>query len=418
MALTQITEKGIKDGEIVNADISSNTADRIAGSKITPNFGSQALTCGSVDSNGGIIGASLQLDTSTLNYLYYTDSIALTKAGHGAELVIDSSGQVGIGTTSPNRLIHGYGSSPILKLEATNNEAYIQLKTLDPNNANESYIGLVSGDIYMSTTGTGSSGNGERFRIKANGRVGINTSSPSATLSVNDPNGDNVTLFLHTTAGNNYIQLEDSVNNHFYIAKENVSNKSQIAFYTTNAAESGIERAAHFDYRGLVLGSGNAIVFHPHDNTDTNPYGSDSNHLDDYERGSFQPTITSTSNPQPTQTAYVHQHGYYVKIGRMVHVRVDIEFSTSGVSGGTGLAVLSGLPFINSQEANAYGITMGVGYSPNWYNNGCPTGGYMEPGVSWSYLMPYNTSGGTFTSAADVGAGTRLIAGLSYQANS
>ena len=72
MTLTQITEKGIKDGEIINADI--NTSADIAGSKINPNFGSQALTCGSVDSNGGIKGASLELDTSTVNYLYYTDT--------------------------------------------------------------------------------------------------------------------------------------------------------------------------------------------------------------------------------------------------------------------------------------------------------------------------------------------------------
>ena len=36
MTLTQITEKGIKDGEIINADINASAA--IAGSKITPVF--------------------------------------------------------------------------------------------------------------------------------------------------------------------------------------------------------------------------------------------------------------------------------------------------------------------------------------------------------------------------------------------
>ena len=36
MTLTQITEKGIKDGEILNADI--NTSAAIAGSKINPLF--------------------------------------------------------------------------------------------------------------------------------------------------------------------------------------------------------------------------------------------------------------------------------------------------------------------------------------------------------------------------------------------
>jgi len=41
MALTQITEKGIKDGEIINADINASAA--IAGTKISPDFGSQNI---------------------------------------------------------------------------------------------------------------------------------------------------------------------------------------------------------------------------------------------------------------------------------------------------------------------------------------------------------------------------------------
>ena len=36
MTLTQITEKGIKDGEIINADINASAA--IAGTKISPTF--------------------------------------------------------------------------------------------------------------------------------------------------------------------------------------------------------------------------------------------------------------------------------------------------------------------------------------------------------------------------------------------
>ena len=89
-----VTQAKIANGAINNARVASNAA--IAGSKINPNFGFQALTCGSVDSNGGITGSALQLDSSTVNYIYYTDSLQIAKSGHGTELTIDSSGNIAI----------------------------------------------------------------------------------------------------------------------------------------------------------------------------------------------------------------------------------------------------------------------------------------------------------------------------------
>ena len=85
-------------------------------------------------------------------------------------MTIDAAGKLGIGTALPNRLIHGVGASPILKLDSTNNEAYIQLKTASPSN--ESYIGLLDGNIYFSITGTGvTSSVTEKFRVEKTGDV-------------------------------------------------------------------------------------------------------------------------------------------------------------------------------------------------------------------------------------------------------
>ena len=531
MALTQITEKGIKDGEIVNADINAsaaiaksklaaldivnadiNSSAAIAGSKISPVFtsnieiqntapgitftdtdqnndfyiqtdanvlkfvdGTSGTIRFTIDGNGyltangdldvlgnfevgqtsanaklkvsnttGVIGyfestqAAANVDNIVLNSTQTNSSSNLVfqiNGGATAQGIIrlngdnsldfyngatptfkarlNSSGSLGLGTTTPGRVIHAYGSSSILKLESTNNEAYIQLTTL--NQANETYIGLVSGDIYMSTTGTGSSGNGERFRIKANGRIGVNASTPSATLSVFDPNGDNVTAFFNTTATANYIQISDSVNNHCYIAKENSANRSQVAFYATKEDTTATQKVAHFDYRGLVLPAGKGVSFSPHDDPYSAANNTNSNRLDDYEEGNFTPVITG-STTDPTQS-YVAQEGYYVKVGRIVHIAVDIEFASSGISYGSGYALLSNLPFNKQNSGQHYGITMGVGYSPNWTGNGAPTGGYMQPNTTYSYLMPYNSNGNTFTMANEVSNGTRLIAGITYMTN-
>ena len=470
MTLTQITEKGIKDGEIVNADINAsaaiaksklaaldivnadiNSSAAIAGTKISPDFGSQNIATTGTLSSGAISSTGNLTVSNTNPKLFFTDTnndsdFALVNnggvfrindetnslnrfsiasdgtttvqqnldVGAGTLHVDSTNNRIGINTTTPDRLIHAAGATPILKLDSTNNEAYVQLVTASPSNT--FYLGLVDSDIILQSSGA-SSTTSENLRIKANGRVGINSASPSGTLSVADANGDNVTLVLHTSATTNYIQLSDSVNAHTYIGKENSGNLSQVAFYASTSTGNGTGKVAHFDYRGLVLRPGTGVIFNPHDNTGTDPYGSDSNHLDDYEKGSFQPAITSVNNPQPTQTAYVHQYGYYVKIGQMVHVRVDVEFSSTGVSGGTGEALLSNLPFSCQNETNAYGITMARGYAPNWYNNGCPTGGYMNPNSNFIYLMTNSSNGSTFSQGADIGGGTRLIAGFSYISN-
>ena len=329
---------------------------------------------------------------------------------NGDLVKIDNTGRLGIGTTSPDRLIHGAGASPILKLDSTNNEAYVQLVTASPSNT--LYIGLVDSDIILQSSGANSTGN-EKLRIKPNGRVGIGQSNPSGTLYVQDNNGDNVTLILHTGATTNYIQLSDSVNAHNYIGKENSGSNSKTSFYTSNAAANATEKIAHFDYRGLVLSANKGINFSPYDD----PYSAtnNSNNLDDYEEGNFIPAITGTTS-NPTQT-YVDRKGYYIKIGRLVHISVDVEFAASGISGGTGEAVLSNLPFAKQNSTRHYGITMAVGYSPNWGSTSCPTGGYINPNATYVFLNPYNSNGAQFSQASQVGNGTRLIAGFTYMSN-
>jgi len=73
------------------------------------------------------------------------------------------------------------------------------------------------------------------------------------------------------------------------------------------------------------------------------------NKLDDYEEGTWTPTITS-SGTNPTVT-YSAQAGKYTKVGNMVTIFCRLDINT--YSGGTGVAKLSGLPFtISNDQAN------------------------------------------------------------------
>jgi hypothetical protein len=93
---------------------------------------------------------------------------------------------------------------------------------------------------------------------------------------------------------------------------------------------------------------------------------SDANTLDDYEEGTFTPTLGGeTTNPTVTYTV---QTGFYTKIGNVVTVFGKI--TTTAISGGSGFAIFAGLPFtIKNANCGAGSfayysfITLGAGYT-------------------------------------------------------
>jgi hypothetical protein len=73
----------------------------------------------------------------------------------------------------------------------------------------------------------------------------------------------------------------------------------------------------------------------------TQSASSDANTLDDYEEGTWTPTLTA-SGSAPTVT-YNFRSGVYRKVGSMVYVQFGININT--VSGGSGEILITGLPF-------------------------------------------------------------------------
>ena len=170
MTLTQITEKGIKDGEIVNADINASAA--IAGSKISPDFGSQNIA-----TTGSITGADLEIDSGTLS-------------------VDASNNRVGIGTTSPNQLLEVANSSGGATISISTDQqpgsvASKKYNNLDFTGYNNSVMARIQSWDESSSTGQGfltfhthlhNTGLQEHLRIMNDGKIGIGTTSPSDFL--------------------------------------------------------------------------------------------------------------------------------------------------------------------------------------------------------------------------------------------
>ena len=93
---------------------------------------------------------------------------------------------------------------------------------------------------------------------------------------------------------------------------------------------------------------------------------SDANTLDDYEEGTWTPALGGqTTNPTVT---YNTRTGNYTKIGNVVNVFGKI--ATTAISGGSGFAIFSGLPFTSKNADGGAGciayysyVTLGAGYT-------------------------------------------------------
>jgi hypothetical protein len=98
----------------------------------------------------------------------------------------------------------------------------------------------------------------------------------------------------------------------------------------------------------LVIGSGaNGITFPA-----TQSASSDANTLDDYEEGTFSPTVVGGTSGSAT---YGTQIGTYLKVGGWVFIQMYIDFSKSTISGKLNIA---NLPF-TSKNAQYFSASCG-----------------------------------------------------------
>lgn len=177
------------------------------------------------------------------------------------------------------------------------------------------------------------------------GNVGIGTSSPSYKLDITN-SAASANCVIRMTNSGTYGAFTQSV----------TSNRtfSYGGFDSTNGFASGVwgvrdETASA--WRMIIDSSGRVLVGLTSANTSgsnfqvsqgvtfpaTQSASSDVNTLDDYEEGTWTPTVTGTAT-------YTIQLGWYVKIGQLVTISFDMQINAIGTGSGT---TISGLPFTN-----------------------------------------------------------------------
>jgi len=261
---------------------------------------------------------------------------------------IDSSGNVGIGTTSPSSTLEiSATTTPILNFERQDS-LYGNgiIRSVGNTGTVNAEIGLGGGSNNYITFDTNAA---EAMRITSAGSVGIGTSSPTSgrKLHVFDDGDANVKVETTTAAGDARLELtSDSAGvSQIRFGDEASSNTGLLTYahatdsmaFTVNASESlRIDSSGHAIIpAGVTLGTAAGV------------YSADKT-LDDYEEGTWTPVISDGTNNATSNIAV----GSYTKTGNHVHVQGRVRLSSLGSA--TGALEMTGLPFTSQSLANNF----------------------------------------------------------------
>jgi len=364
----------------------------------------------------GSAASQLRLDGGQLIFNNAPSGTAGNDISFTNRLTITPAGLVGIGTTSPGGILDSKksGASTTPNLVLTSGGAG------DPSSVDPSIQFAAStlesvGTTKIMSTGaygsralafhTGTDGAGtERARIDSSGRLLVGTSSYTGNgrlVAAGNTSGNAGALDIcwvssrPTAAGTDigylrwYVAENSSSNAHYasiYASSDGASSSvsdipGRLVFATTADGASSPTERMRIDSSGRILvgtSSGNAnggilqlssgITFPA-----TAVAASDANTLDDYEEGTWTPTITGTS-VSGSQT-YGTRHGGYTKIGRQVTLNFYLALTAKGTIAGN--IELSNLPFTTGNNNDA------VRYGRGLF-------GFNNLATSWSHLGSLN----------------------------
>jgi hypothetical protein len=253
---------------------------------------------------------------------------------------------------SPFLTAFGYNSAP--STTGSYNSAFGQLSLFSlTSGASNTAIGEES--LYTVSTGSDNTAIGTSALYYATGsyNTAVGTSAMfNITTGESNTAVGHYALRLNTTASNN---TAVGVNSGTSITTG--SKNSILGAYNGN--QDGLDIRTASNYAVIADGDGNRQITMKEGQTialdsavpnagtgitfpATQSASSDANTLDDYEEGTWTPTVEGTGS-NPTVTYGSARAGTYVKIGKTVYVTFVIN--TSAQTGGSGNLLIGGLPF-------------------------------------------------------------------------
>lgn len=348
-----ITADGLTVTKGSVGQVASFSGDDVGGARALQVITSTTTNTGdthsiNAQSSTGILKLSTNNNTERLS-IFPTGDISFRDGATNEAFYWDAStARLGLGTTSPAEPFDlQMDSISGLKI-GTNADGGATLTTYQgSNNSNVRQFQINCQNFEVNTgspTGTSTS---NALLIDSSGNVGIGTTSPQGELDVQG--GINTTFILGTGSNTpnsvQSIEFKDRYGASGFpngqigsFIKQERDGSSAIYDLVFGTANTTVSDATE---RMRILSSG-GITF----NGDT----ATANALDDYEEGTFTPTIAFGGGS--TGVTYTNASGYYTKIGNIVHFTALIDLSSKGTD--TGDVTIGGLPFTATHASGRF----------------------------------------------------------------
>jgi hypothetical protein len=187
-----------------------------------------------------------------------------------------------------------------------------------------------------------------------NGSISVPSFGEFASNFYNDGTND---LYITTNAAAKYRQYSGG---HIFSSAGSGTANTTISFSQVLQVSKGVTLALE----GATQTAGTGIAFPA-----TQSASSDANTLDDYEEGTWTPSIGGTAT-------YTDRSGYYTKVGNLVTVALKIQINTIGTGG---LYTITSLPFTSRSTAVPVGsVGYFTGITTNVYSLNC----YIDPNTT------------------------------------